>query len=79
MDGALRRSILTINNQNWKNLTATVKATTPLRPSNIPQGRTNIVIEKYDLLFLPRASLKIAFKGHFATSQANVWSFRHLT
>ena len=79
MDGALRCSILTINNQNWKNLTATVKATTPLRPSYIPQGRTNIVIEKYDLLFLPRASLKIAFKGHFATSQTNVWSFRHLT
>ena len=37
------------------NVTATVKATTPLRAACVPQGRTNVVIEKHDLMFLPRA------------------------
>ena len=55
LDGASRCSILTINRQNWKNVTATVKATTPLRAACIPQGRTNVVIKKHDLMFLPRA------------------------
>ena len=47
---ASRCSILTINRQNWKNVTATVKATTPLTAACIPQGRTNVVIEKHGLI-----------------------------